>query len=54
MLLDRGGDVVFDRAGMGLLFLHTQFREQVKNQIRFDLQLTGQLIDSDFGHLLNR
>jgi len=35
---------------MGLLLLHTQFRQQFENYTRFDFKLPRQLVDPDFLH----
>jgi hypothetical protein len=42
--------VLVQRAGVGLLFCHAQFREQVENALRLDLELSRQLINADFAH----
>ncbi len=43
-------DLFVDRAGMRLLFLHAQVRQQVENDARFYFKLPRQLVDPDFFH----
>jgi hypothetical protein len=47
-LLDDNGYIFIDGARMGLLFLNPKFRQQFKNPVWLDFQLSRQLIDSDF------
>jgi hypothetical protein len=43
-------NVFVNRAGMRLLFLHTQFRQQIENDARFHFKLPRQLVDPNFLH----
>jgi hypothetical protein len=45
--------VLIHRAGMRLLLLHTQFRQQVDDNAGLDFQFPCQLVDSDFLHRWN-
>jgi hypothetical protein len=47
-LLHDNGYVFINGARMGLLFLNPKFRQQFKNPVWLDFQLSRQLIDSDF------
>lgn len=42
--------VFFQRTGVGLLFGHAHFGEQIENALRFNLELSRQLINPDFAH----
>jgi hypothetical protein len=42
--------IFIDRAGVRLLFLHAQLRQQIENDARFHLKFPRQLVDSDFFH----
>jgi hypothetical protein len=42
--------VVFKRTGMGFLFSDTNFRQDVKNRLALDLQLSRQIVDSNLTH----
>jgi hypothetical protein len=44
------GDVIIDRAGVGLLFGNAELWQHVDDGMRGDLKLPCQLIDSDFAH----
>jgi hypothetical protein len=44
--------VVVERAGVRFLVGNTQLRQDVKNDIRLDLQLSSQLIYSDLTHTM--
>jgi hypothetical protein len=46
-LLDGDRHVLVDRAGVRLLFLDTELRQQLQNSVRLDLKLACQLVDSD-------
>jgi hypothetical protein len=43
-------NVFVNGAGMRLLFLHPQFRQQIENDARLDLKLSRQLVDPNFLH----
>jgi hypothetical protein len=45
-------DVVVKRAGMRLLLSDAQFWQHVQNHARFDFELAGQLIDTNFAHTI--
>ena len=49
-ILDVDRHVFINRAGVGLLFLNTQLREQFKDLVWLDFELPGQFVDSDFLH----
>jgi hypothetical protein len=44
--------ILIDRAGMGLLLTDPKLGERFQNQVRLDLQLPSQLINSNFLHTL--
>jgi hypothetical protein len=44
------GLMVFERAGMRLLFRDTQLRKRVSYRFAFDFQLSGQIVDSNLAH----
>jgi hypothetical protein len=44
------GDVFIDRAGVRLLLLHAQFRQEIENGARLNFQLACQLVDPNFLH----
>jgi hypothetical protein len=44
------GNILIDRAGMGLFLLHAEFGQQVENDAGFDLKFSRQLVDSNFLH----
>jgi len=46
-VLDGRRDILVDGAGVCLLLLNAEIRQQVQNYVRFDFQLPRQLIDSD-------
>jgi hypothetical protein len=46
-LLDCDGHVFINRAGMRLLLLDTEFRQQLQDLVRLDLKLACQLVNSD-------
>jgi hypothetical protein len=46
-VLNRDCDILVDRAGVGLLFVDAELRQQIQYYVRFDFQLPCQLIDSD-------
>jgi hypothetical protein len=46
--LDRDRYVFVDGAGMSLLFLNTELRQELEYPVWLDFQLPRQLIDSDF------
>ena len=41
------GDIDRDRTGVGLLFGHTKTGQEVDDGLRFDLELTGQFVNTD-------
>jgi len=41
------GYILVDRTGVGLLFINSEFRQQIQYDVRFDFELPGQLVDSD-------
>jgi hypothetical protein len=43
-------DIVVERARMRFLICYAEFAKFVEDNIRFDLELASQLIDSDFAH----
>jgi hypothetical protein len=45
------GDVFIDGARVRELFRHSQFRQQVQNQVRLHLQLTCKHVDADLLHI---
>jgi hypothetical protein len=47
-------DVLVDRARVRLLLGDAKLRQEVENHFRFDLQLPGQLIDSNILHIAER
>jgi hypothetical protein len=47
-------DVLVDRARVRLLLRDAKLRQEVDNHLRFDLQLPGQLIDSNILHIAER
>lgn len=46
--------VVIDRAGVGLFVLNAQLREHVEDSAGLYLELSGQLVDADLTHSLDR
>ncbi len=46
-------DILVDRAGVGLLFRNAQLGQPVKDLVRFDFQLPGQLINANLVHRNN-
>jgi hypothetical protein len=46
-LFDGDGHVFVNRAGMRLLLLNTELRQQLQNFVRLDLKLACQLVNSD-------
>jgi len=46
-LADQVGFVFFERTGMRFLLGNAHFRQNVKNFLALDFQLTGQIIDSN-------
>jgi hypothetical protein len=45
--LDGNSNVLIDRAGVGLLFLHAELGQQLENPVRLHFQLPRQLVDPD-------
>ena len=45
--LDCQGNILVDRAGVGLFFLNAKLGQQLEDLVGLDLQLTGQLVNSD-------
>jgi len=46
-VLDRDRNIFIDRARVSLLFINTEFGQQIQYDVRLDFELPGQLIDSD-------
>jgi hypothetical protein len=46
-------DVLIHRAGVRLFLMHTQNRQHVEYDARFDFKLPRQLVDPDFLHRRN-
>jgi hypothetical protein len=45
--LDCQGDILVDRAGVGLFFLNAKLGQQLEDLVGLDLQLPRQLVNSD-------
>jgi hypothetical protein len=45
--LDGDGDIFVDRAGVGLLFLNTEFGKQLENLVRLYFEFPSQLVNSN-------
>jgi hypothetical protein len=45
--LDSDSDVLIDRAGVSLFFLHAELGQQLENPVRLNFKLTRQLVDPD-------
>jgi len=45
------GYILVHRAGVGLLFGDAKLRQQVEDNARFDLELSCQLVNSNFSHI---
>src|SRR5579871_2497128 len=43
-------DIVVQRAGVRLLVHDPELGQEIKDHVRLDFQLAGQLIDADFAH----
>ena len=43
-------DVVVERTGVRLLLGDAQFRQQLQNDVRLDLEFSSQLVDANFTH----
>ena len=52
-LAQRNRDVFIHRAGMGLLLLHSQLRQEIEYDARLYFQLTRQLVNPNFLHRRN-
>jgi len=46
-MLDRDRYILVDRAGVSLLFVNSEFGQQIQYYVRLDFELPGQLVDSD-------
>ena len=46
-VLDRDRNIFIDRARVSLLFINTEFGQQIQYDVRLDFELPGQLINSD-------
>ncbi len=44
------GDVVVERAGVGLLVVNPQFGQQIEDHVGLDLEFTSQLVDANLNH----
>jgi hypothetical protein len=44
-------DVVVEGAGVSLLVRDSEFRQQIDDHVRFDLEFAGQLVDSNLTHI---
>jgi len=44
------GFMVFERAGVGFLLANAHHGKHIKNRLTLDLQLPGQIIDSNLAH----
>ena len=53
-LAQQFSNILIHRAGMGFLFGHPEFRQEVQNRARFDLELPRQLIDANLLHTHGR
>jgi len=51
LLADFQRDVIVNRAGVRLLFVNAQIREQLQNFVRLYFELPCQLVDSNFTHI---
>jgi len=43
-------DVIIERTGVRLLIGNAQFRQQLQNDVRLDLEFSSQLVDANFTH----
>jgi hypothetical protein len=43
-------DVIIERTGVRLLIGDAQFRQQLQNDVRLDLEFSSQLVDANFTH----
>jgi hypothetical protein len=51
-LLDYLSNILIQRTGVCLLLLNAEFRQKIEDHRRFHLQLSGQLIDANFTHMV--
>jgi len=43
-------DIIIERTGVRLLLGDAQFRQQLQNDVRLDLEFSSQLVDANFTH----